>query len=191
MKQQRESFVDLFQLMALGLILVYLVLAAQFESWLDPLVILFSVPFAITGALLALAVTGTLLSTPAFLGLIILVGVVVNSAIVLLDYVRQLIAEGLPFFEAIVTAGERRLRPVLMTTMTKVGGMFPMALATGNGAEMWGPMGRTALGGLLVSTVVTLIFVPTLYSFVERWRRRRQERTIDMTAAGEHAAEGR
>ena len=183
-KQQRESFIDMFVLLAMGLVLVYLVLAAQLESWLDPLVVLLSVPFAITGAFLALAVTGTLLTTPAFLGLIILVGVVVNNAIVLLEYVRRLQRQGTDVVQAIITAGGRRMRPVLMTTLTTAGGMLPLALATGDGAELWAPMGRTAMGGLLVSTVVTLIFVPTLYSLVHRWRQRAARKASSPGPAG-------
>ncbi|MCK6502166.1 efflux RND transporter permease subunit [Myxococcota bacterium] len=171
-EEQREGFRDMFLLMGLGLLLVYLVMAAQFESWLDPLVITFSVPFAVTGAFLALAITRTTLSTPAFLGLIILIGVVVNNAIMLVDYTKLLQARGMSRVDAVLTSGRRRLRPVLMTTLTTVGGMFPLALATGRGAEMWGPMGRTALGGLLVSTVVTLVLVPVAYSVADGIRDR-------------------
>ncbi|TNE87283.1 MAG: efflux RND transporter permease subunit [Deltaproteobacteria bacterium] len=169
-EEQRESFKSMFLLMGLGMLLVYLVMAAQFESWLDPVVILFSIPFAVTGAFFALAITRTTLSVTAFLGLIILIGVVVNNAIVLVDYVKLLQSRGMDRTEALVTGGSRRLRPVLMTTMTTVGGMFPLALASGRGAEMWGPMGRTALGGLVMSTVVTLILVPVAYSVVDRFR---------------------
>ncbi len=169
-EDQRDSFNSMFLLMGLGLILVYLVMAAQFESWLDPFVILFSIPFAVTGAFFALAITRTTLSVLAFLGLIILIGVVVNNAIVLVDYVKLLQSRGVDRTEALITGGSRRLRPVLMTTLTTVGGMFPLALATGSGAEIWGPMGRTALGGLLMSTVVTLILVPVAYSVADRLR---------------------
>ena len=120
-EEQRDSFADLFQLLMLGFVLVYLVMAAQFESWISPFVIMFSIPFAITGALFALLITGTTLSVTAFLGLIILLGIVVNNAIVLVDYVQQLEERGLERAEALVTAGRRRLRPVLMTTLTDDG----------------------------------------------------------------------
>ncbi|MCB9699127.1 MAG: efflux RND transporter permease subunit [Alphaproteobacteria bacterium] len=163
-EEQRESFADLFALLALGFFLVYLVMAAQFESWLDPFVIMFSIPFAITGAIGALILTGTTLSVPGFLGLIILLGIVVNNAIVLLDYVKVLEESGVARVDALRQAGERRLRPVLMTTLTTMGGMLPLAVASGAGAEIWAPMGRTAFGGLLVSTVVTLVLVPVMYS---------------------------
>ena len=171
-EEQRESFADLFQLLMLGFVLVYLVMAAQFESWISPFVIMFSIPFAITGALFALLITGTTLSVTGFLGLIILLGIVVNNAIVLVDYVQQLEERGFERAEALVTAGRRRLRPVLMTTLTTMGGMLPMALARGDGAEMWGPMGKTAFGGLLVSTVVTLVLLPVIYSVTFRVRDR-------------------
>jgi len=186
-EEQRESFRSMFLLMGLGMVLVYLVMAAQFESWLDPFVILFSIPFAVTGAFFALAITRTTLSVTAFLGLIILIGVVVNNAIVLVDYVKLLQSQGMERRAALITGGSRRLRPVLMTTMTTVGGMFPLALATGRGAEMWGPMGRTALGGLVMSTVVTLILVPVAYSVADGLRdwvtkRRGVEGRIDAEA---------
>ena len=169
-EQQRKSFADLALMLALGMALVYLVMAAQFESWADPFVIMFSVPFAATGAFGALLITGTTLSITGFLGLIILVGVVVNNAIVLIDYVKLLRRRGLGVEEALRVAGQRRLRPVLITTLTTMGGMLPLALATGDGAELWGPMGRTALGGLAVSTGVTLVLVPAVYLLLERAR---------------------
>ena len=171
-KDQRDAFGDLGLMMGLGLLLVYLVMAAQFESWLDPLVIMFSVPFAATGAFLALLVTGTTLSITGFLGLIILIGIVVNNAIVLVDYIKLLRREGAELISAVRLAGRRRLRPVLITTLTTMGGMLPLALAAGDGAELWGPMGRTALGGLAVSTGVTLVLVPVVYVLASRMRER-------------------
>ncbi len=174
LEQQRESFEALGIALLLGAILVYLVMAAQFESFLDPFLIIFSMPFAFTGAFLLLAATGTTLSLPAFLGLIILLGVVVNNAIVLVDYVNLLrYRQGMPLREALETAGERRLRPVLMTTLTTVVGLIPMAMESGEGSEFWRPLGLTTVGGLTVSTLVTLVLVPVLYSLFERFRRRR------------------
>jgi len=166
-----ETFRDLGLLAGLGLVLVYLVMAAQFESWIDPLVILVSVPFAVTGAFLALLATGTSLSVTSFLGVVILIGVVVNNAIVLVDAIKQLEAEGVPTPQAIRIAGRRRLRPVLITTLTTTGGMIPLAIASGVGSELWTPMGRTALGGLVVSTVVTLVLLPVVYALVAGLRR--------------------
>ena len=157
-------------LMGMGLILVYLVMVAQFESWTDPFVIMFSVPFAATGAFLALLLSGTNLSVTSFLGLIILIGVVVNNAIVLIDYIKLLRAQGMELIESIKVAGGRRLRPVLITSLTTAGGMLPLALTTGEGEQLWGPMGKTALGGLLISSVVTLVLVPTMYVIIARWQ---------------------
>ncbi|MEO0602607.1 MAG: efflux RND transporter permease subunit, partial [Myxococcota bacterium] len=170
-----ETFRDLGLLAGLGLVLVYLVMAAQFESWVDPLVILVSVPFAVTGAFLALLATGTSLSVTSFLGVVILIGVVVNNAIVLVDAIKQLEYDGMPTGQAIRTAGRRRLRPVLITTLTTTGGMIPLAVASGVGAELWTPMGRTALGGLVVSTLVTLVLLPVVYDLVARLQRRSRE----------------
>ncbi|MEM6931772.1 MAG: efflux RND transporter permease subunit, partial [Myxococcota bacterium] len=145
------------------------------ESWVDPLVILVSVPFAVTGAFLALLATGTSLSVTSFLGVVILIGVVVNNAIVLVDAIKQLELDGMPTGQAIRTAGRRRLRPVLITTLTTTGGMIPLAVASGVGAELWTPMGRTALGGLVVSTLVTLVLLPVVYDLVTRLQRRTRE----------------
>ncbi len=174
-KDQRESFGDMGLLMGMGLILVYLVMVAQFESWTDPFVIMFSVPFAATGAFLALLVSGTNLSVTSFLGLIILIGVVVNNAIVLIDYIKLLRERGMELIQAIKVAGGRRLRPVLITSLTTAGGMLPLALTTGEGEQLWGPMGKTALGGLLVSSVVTLLLVPTMYVIIAKWQQRGQD----------------
>lgn len=183
-KDQRESFGDMGLLMGMGLILVYLVMVAQFESWTDPFVIMFSVPFAATGAFLALLLSGTNLSVTSFLGLIILIGVVVNNAIVLIDYIKLLRADGMELVESIKVAGGRRLRPVLITSLTTAGGMLPLALTTGEGEQLWGPMGKTALGGLLISSVVTLVLVPTMYVIIARWQSKGHSATpIEATPA--------
>lgn len=171
-KDQRESFSDMGLLMSMGLVLVYLVMVGQFESWTSPFVIMFAVPFAATGAFLALLISGTNLSVTSFLGLVILVGVVVNNAIVLIDYIQQLEGQGYSLVSAVINGGRRRLRPVLITTLTTSGGMLPLALTTGEGEQLWGPMGKTALGGLLVSSLVTLILVPTMYVIISKARQK-------------------
>ncbi len=171
-KRQKETLADLKLVLLFSLLLVYMVMAAQFESLLDPFVIMLSVPFALTGVFLAFLVTGTRLSIPAFTGLIVLVGVVVNNAIVLIDYVNQLRDEGMESGAAIRAAGERRLRPVLMTAFTTIMGMLPLALTTKEGAFIWAPMGQAVVGGLLVSTLITLIVIPVIYSLLEFARRR-------------------
>jgi len=166
-KDQEESFQYLFMALILGIILVYMVLAAQFESLLDPFIIMFSVPFAITGVIWALLITGNTLNLVSYIGMIMLVGIVVNNAIVLVDYINILRARGLDLRKAILLSGQRRLRPVLMTTLTTVFALIPLTLGRGEGAEMWGPLAIAVIGGLLVSTLVTLVFVPTLYSILE------------------------
>jgi hydrophobic/amphiphilic exporter-1 (mainly G- bacteria), HAE1 family len=167
-EEQKETFQGVLIALGLGAMMVYLVMAGQFESYRDPLIIIFALPFSITGALLFLVMTNTTLSLPAFLGMIILLGVVVNNAIVLVDYVNQLRGRGMAVRDALMTAGERRLRPVLMTTITTVFGMVPLAWAQGEGSELWVPLGRAALGGMIVSAAVTLVLIPVLYTFAHR-----------------------
>lgn len=171
-KEQRSMVVDLSLALLLAVLLVYMVMAAQFESMLDPFVVMFSVPFGITGALLALPLTGTTLSITAFIGMIMTVGIVVKNAIVLVDYINLMRERGLELAEAIRTGGERRLRPVLMTALAILGGMLPLALARGEGSEMWRPMAVSVIGGVLISTLVTLVLIPCVYALTDRWRRR-------------------
>jgi len=171
-EQQSEAFGDLILLLLLALALVYMVMASQFENLLDPFVIMFSVPFAFVGVVWAFLLTGTTLSMTSFLGVIMLMGIVVNNAIVLVDYTNILRKRGMALGEAVMAAGRRRLRPVLMTAFTTIFGMLPLALMTSTGAEVWRPLGVTMVGGLLVSTAVTLVLVPTLYSIFEARLRR-------------------
>ncbi len=173
-KEQRAMVFDLSLALLLSILLVYMVMAGQFESLLDPFVVMFSVPFGITGVFLALPLTGITLSLTSFIGMIMLVGIVVNNAIVLVDYINQLRDRGLSLEEAIRTGGERRLRPVLMTALTTIGGMIPLALGGGEGAEMWRPLAVAVIGGLLFSTLVTLVLIPTVYALTDRWRKRGQ-----------------
>ncbi len=172
-KEQKKSFKALTQLLILGIILTYMVMASLYEGFLDPFIIMFSVPFAFTGVIWAFLLTGTVLNIITFMGIVMLVGIVVNNAIVLLDYVHLLQKRGLSLFEAITEAGRSRLRPVLMTTITTTAGMIPMALDRGVGSEIWNALGITVIGGLSISTLITLILVPTLYSIGEEWREKR------------------
>jgi len=171
-KEQREAFHDLTILLILGIALTYMVMAALFGQLLDPFIIMFSVPFAFTGVIWAFLISGIVLNLISFMGMVMLVGIVVNNAIVFLDYTHLLQKRGLPLFEAITEAGRTRLRPVLMTTITTIAGMTPMALDRGVGSEIWNALGITVIGGLSISTLITLILVPTLYSIVEGWRQR-------------------
>lgn len=167
-EEQQKSFRDLRLLFLLGIVLVFMVMAAQFESLRDPFIIMFSVPFALVGVIWAFFLTHTTLNLMSFIGVIMLIGIVVNNAIVLVDYTNILRKRGISLFDAVKTAGVRRLRPVLMTTFTTIFGMLPMALSKGEGAEAWNPMGITVIGGLTVSTLVTLLIVPVIYTFFTR-----------------------
>lgn len=167
-KEQAEAFRDLIGLTVLGLVLVYMVMAAQFESLVYPFVIFFSLPFAFAGVLLALFGFGMTFNMFSFIGIILLVGTGVNNGIVLVDYINRLREEGRGLSEAVCRAGQHRLRPVLITTLTTVFGMMPLALAGGEGSETWKPLGVTVIGGLTFSTVVTLVLVPVLYSLFTR-----------------------
>ena len=163
-EDQQETFTDLTALMALIILLVFIVMAAQFESLVDPFVIMFSIPFAFTGIIIGLVITHTPLGVMALIGLIMVMGIVVKNGIVLIDYTILCRERGLGVIASVVTAGKSRLRPVLMTTLTTVLGMIPMALGTGEGSETWRSMGMTVAWGLSVSTLITLIIVPTVYA---------------------------
>ncbi len=169
--QSREmagSFRSLLFALGLAVFLVYLVMASQFESLLHPLVIFFSIPLAAIGAVFALWLTGSTLSVVVFIGLILLAGIVVNNAIVLIDLVNTLRRQGTPRREALIEAGRLRLRPILMTTLTTVLGLLPLAIGFGEGAEIRAPMAITVIGGLLVSTLLTLVVIPVVYDLLDR-----------------------
>ena len=162
-EDQQESFADLATLGVLIILLVFIVMAAQFESMTYPFIIMFSIPFAFSGVLMALFFTNTTLSVMSLLGGIMLIGIVVKNGIVLIDYTMLCRERGMSALRAAVVAGRSRLRPVLMTTLTTILGMVPMAVSQGEGAEMWRPLGISVIGGLTVSTILTLILVPVLY----------------------------
>lgn len=170
-EEQRDAFLWLFLALGVGIMLVYMVMAWQFESFLHPFVVMFSLPFAISGAIFMLLFTGHYVSIVVFLGLLMLIGIVVNNAIVLVDYINILRERGLSMQMAIKEAGRRRLRPVLMTAITTIVALIPMAFGTGQGAEVWNPLGATVIGGLVMSTLVSLLIVPVMYSILERKER--------------------
>ncbi len=163
-EDMNESTGDMMMLMVLIVILVYIVMATQFESMKMPFIIMFTIPFAFTGVFVALWLTGKPLSMIALIGAIMLVGIVVKNGIVMVDYTNLLCERGMKVMEAVVAAGKSRLRPVLMTSLTTIFGMVPMAIGTGNGSEMWQPMGIAIVGGLTFSTFLTLLVVPTIYA---------------------------
>ncbi len=169
-EEMQESFTSMQFALALAVFLVYLVMASQFESLIHPFVILFTIPLALVGAVLALFVTGTTINIVAFIGVIMLAGIVVNNAIVLVDLINQLRASGSDRVDAIMEAGTARLRPILMTSLTTALGLLPMALGFGEGSEVRTPMAITVIGGLLVSTLLTLLVIPVVYSLLDRKR---------------------
>ena len=173
-EQQSESFSDLSLFLVLSILLVYMIMASQFESFLSPFIIMFSVPFALVGVAWGLYLTGVPLSSIAFLATIMLIGIVVKNAIVLVDYTNILRARGYELLDAIISAGGNRLRPVLMTAITTILGMLPLAISTGEGSETWRPLGVTVIFGLLVSTAVTLVLIPVIYSLFETKLKRKK-----------------
>lgn len=176
-EDQGDTFSSLTVIFVIGLLLVFMVMAAQFESLLDPFIILFAIPFTLVGVILAFLITSTTLSVVTFIGLIMLVGIVVNNGIVLVDYSNMLVRRGYTIRDAVMESGRSRLRPVLMTSMTTILGMLPMALSRGMGKELYAPLGITIIGGLLISMLVTLILVPTAYAAVHQ-RKLNKERRI-------------
>jgi HAE1 family hydrophobic/amphiphilic exporter-1 len=178
-EEQQKAFRALLFCFLLAVVLVYMVMAAQFESLRDPLVILFSIPLAGIGIVLMLFLTNTTFNIQAFIGTIMLAGIVVNNAIILVDYINLLRRrDGLPLLEAVAIGGQRRLRPILMTTLTTVLAMIPMSLGLGEGGEVQAPMARVVIGGLTTSTLITLLLIPTLYATVEELSVRERKRVV-------------
>jgi len=174
-KEQMEAFMDIAFLIVISLVLVYLVMASQFESLKMPFIIMFSIPFAFSGVAIALFLTNTSLSVISGIGAVMLIGIVVKNAIVLVDFINLMRDRGNELYEAIAIAGRSRLRPVLMTSATTILGMLPLALSSGSGSELWSPMGIAVIGGLVFSTVVTLVIVPVVYSiFAKRGERNKK-----------------
>jgi len=162
-----EAFTSLAKVLLLAILIVYMIMAAQFESLLHPFTIMFSVPLAYSGSFLGLVLTGRALSVPAFIGVIMLAGIVVNNAIVLVDYINTLRKTGMERNDAIIKAGPTRLRPILMTTLTTILGLVPLALGIGEGAEAQAPMATVVIGGLTTSTILTLVIIPVIYTIFD------------------------
>lgn len=183
-EDQQDAFKDIITLMLLIVMLVYVVMAAQFESFVYPFVIMFSIPFAFTGVFIGLALTHTALGIMALIGAMMLIGIVVKNGIVLVDYTSLCRERGMSVKDAVVTGGRSRLRPILMTTLTTVLGMVPLALDKGEGAEMWNSMGMVVAWGLTISTLVTLILIPILYSiFADYGEKRKMKKAMALQAA--------
>lgn len=181
LEDQQESFSELSLLLLIVSLLVYIVLASQFESLTYPFMIILTVPFAFTGSILLLSITGEPLGIMGFVGMIMLVGMVVKNAIVLIDYINLNRERGMSIITAVTHGGRSRLRPVLMTTLTTILGMIPLAIGTGQGSEMWQSLGIAIIGGMTFSTIITLILIPALYSSMAGYgvrRRRRKHRAV-------------
>ena len=181
-EEQGDAFSDILTLLALIIILVYIVMATQFESLTDPFIIMFTIPFAVSGVFIALWLTDTPLSLIALIGAIMLVGIVTKNGIVLVDYMNLLVERGAKLNDAVIAGGKSRLRPVLMTSLTTILGMVPMSLGLGEGSEIWQPMGIAVVGGLLVSTLLTLFIVPSLYAMLEGRKERKEARKAELQA---------
>jgi HAE1 family hydrophobic/amphiphilic exporter-1 len=175
-EDQGEAFADIGMLLILIIVLVYIVMATQFESLVYPFIIMFTIPFAMSGVFLALWLTNTPLSLIALIGGIMLVGIVTKNGIVLVDYMNLLVERGSSLADAVIAGGKSRLRPVLMTSLTTILGMTPMALGIGEGSEIWQPMGISVVGGLLVSTILTLFIIPALYAMLQGRKERKAAR---------------
>ncbi|MCK4321812.1 efflux RND transporter permease subunit [candidate division WOR-3 bacterium] len=172
-EEQGESQRSLMIAIAFGILLVFLVMAAQFESFLDPFIIMFSIPFAFVGVSLGYFVSFQSMTLMGMVGIALLVGIVVNNAIVMIDYINILRKRGMELYDAIITGASRRLRPILMTTGTTVFGLLPLALSRGSGSGLWRSLGISAVGGMVVASFITLLLIPTLYAIVEGKIKRR------------------
>ncbi|HEX7239531.1 MAG TPA: efflux RND transporter permease subunit, partial [Longimicrobiaceae bacterium] len=160
----------IFAALGIAVMLMYFVLVVQFGSFLDPLAIMLSLPLSLIGVMLALLVTGSTLNIMSMIGVILLMGLVAKNAILLIDFAKWSHEEGMPLREALIEAGRTRLRPILMTTFALVAGMLPVALGTGEGADFRAPLGRAVIGGVITSTFLTLLVIPTVYEILSEWR---------------------
>ena len=193
MEMMQETFSSLFTVIVVAILLVYMVMASQFESFVYPFIIMFAMPLSITGGLIGLLITGQTLTSTGYMGLIMLVGTVVNNGIVLVDYTNQLLErdENLEVDDALIAAGRSRLRPILMTTLTTVIGMIPVALAWGSGMESNQAMGIVICFGLTIGTMVTLVFIPVLYSLVNSIKNRMRKRHVRKVSPRDEAKKTR
>lgn len=178
-ENMQEAFQSIILLLLLAIILVYIVMASQFESLTEPFIIMFSIPFAITGVFLGLFIFGSTINVISLIGLVMLIGIVVKNGIILVDYTNLQVDRGLSLKQAVITAGRSRLRPVLMTSLTMILAMIPMIFSSGSGSEMWKPMGIAIMGGLTFSTLVTLILIPTIYTIFGVGKIKRARKSLE------------
>ncbi|HLY97812.1 MAG TPA: efflux RND transporter permease subunit, partial [Candidatus Angelobacter sp.] len=176
-----ESFHSFSIGLILAVVLVYLILVAQFQSFVDPFIILLAVPMGITGVLIMLWITGTSVNVMSLMGVVMMTGIVVSNSILIVDFTRRLRADGMPVRQAVVEACKVRLRPVLMTSLATILGLIPMALALGEGSESYAPLARAIIGGLTVSVVLTVFIVPAAYLLVHRKESQQEEENDSQT----------
>jgi HAE1 family hydrophobic/amphiphilic exporter-1 len=169
-RDQAEVFTRIFTALGVAVMLMYLILVVQFGSFLDPLAILISLPLSLIGVVLALWTTGDTLNLMSLIGVILLMGIVAKNAILLIDFAKWARERGQPLREALIEAGRIRLRPIIMTTLALIAGMIPVAIGHGEGADFRAPLGRAVIGGVLTSTLLTLLVIPTLYEIIDGWR---------------------
>jgi multidrug efflux pump subunit AcrB len=169
-EDQREVFGRIIAALAIAVLLMYLVLVIQFGSFLDPLAIMISLPLSLIGVMLALLVTGSTLNLMSLIGVILLMGIVAKNAILLIDFAKWAEEAGKSRRDALIEAGRVRLRPILMTTFALIAGMIPVAIGAGEGADFRAPLGRAVIGGVITSTVLTLLVIPTFYEIMTEWR---------------------
>ena len=186
-EQMQDSFTAAMAALGLAVIFIYLILASQFASFLQPVAIMVSLPFSLIGVFLALMLTGTTLNIFSMIGFIMLMGLVTKNAILLVDFANRARRAGATLHDAMMQAGQVRLRPILMTTAAMIGGMLPLALGVGEGGETQAPMGRAIIGGVITSTLLTLVVVPVLYTYLDGWTERRRARRAARLAAAGHA----
>jgi HAE1 family hydrophobic/amphiphilic exporter-1 len=183
-EEQQQAQRDFLLAILTALALIYMVMAAQFERFVDPLIVMASVPMAVVGVVPAMLLTGTTFNLQSLMGVVMLIGIVVNNAIVLVDYVNLLRREqGLGIRKAVIEAGRLRLRPILMTTTTTALGLLPLSFALGSGAELQAALARVVIGGLTASTLITLVLIPVVYVTVAEFVERRAERRATYIAA--------
>jgi multidrug efflux pump subunit AcrB len=183
-KDMQESFQAALAALGLAVIFIYLILASQFASFTQPIAIMASLPFSLIGVFLALLLTGTTVNLFSIIGFIMLMGLVTKNAILLVDFANRARREGATVAAALAQAGQVRLRPILMTTAAMIGGMLPLAMGLGESGETQAPMGRAIIGGVITSTLLTLVVVPVIYTFLAGWEERRKARRETRRAAG-------
>jgi HAE1 family hydrophobic/amphiphilic exporter-1 len=184
-QDQADVYTRVFVALGIAIMLMYLILVVQFGSFLDPISILVSLPLSLIGVVLALLVTGSTINIMSLIGVILLMGIVAKNAILLIDFAKWARERGVPLRESLIEAGRIRLRPIIMTTLALIAGMMPVAIGHGEGADFRAPLGRAVIGGVITSTLLTLLVIPTVYEILEGWKEGLAERFFKRRGTGE------